>query len=104
MSAFTTKVNKWGFRFEVEGDVTPERAAVTNPDAPGFGPAEGGLEEVSGVYLLDIKGKRIELPDFLQEELDERGAKGDLDEEIAEALAEDSEPDYDAIRDAREDR
>lgn len=91
MSSFTVTVQYGGCKLEVHGDASRHRPAVTNPDSPHFGPAEGGIEEISAVYLLDDKGKRVELPYFLQEYLDGQSSGFDpseLNDSIEEALKE----------------
>jgi hypothetical protein len=90
-SQFNVTITVDGHKLEVIGSDSPVLEAVTNPDSPHFGPAEGGLDEITEVYLLDDDGERIELPTFLQEKLDGYGADGKIDDEVCEALSEQRE-------------
>jgi len=90
MHKFTVTIQYEGHKLEVHGSDSPFRPA-TGPTMSHAGgePAEGGLEEISEVYLLDGKGKRIDLPDSLQEYLaDTLARKGVFDEAVNAALEE----------------
>jgi hypothetical protein len=87
MSNFTVTINYDGHKFIVEGTATPYRPARTNCSNDDACPAEGGIEEYTKVHLLDVKGVKIELPDFLQEELELHfESNDDVDQRVDEAL------------------
>ena len=89
MNKFTVIIEYGGARFEVHGTASkliPARTNCSNDDAA---PAEGGLEEVLEVHLLDKTGAYVELPEFLQDKVDERIIdKALADDDIWEALCE----------------
>ncbi len=106
MSKFTVKISIEGGRFEVEGDASPYVPA-TGPSMANAGgdPAEGGLEEVTGVYLLGNDGKRVELPEFLQAVVDKQiRYAGTYDDDIMEALGEQEEQAKEDAAEAKADK
>jgi hypothetical protein len=72
--------------FEVEVTHSPIRRAKTNCTNEDSRPAEGGLEEVLSVALLDDKGAKVVLPEFLQDCLDSEAFDGEMDVAINDAL------------------
>jgi hypothetical protein len=87
VSTFTVTINYGGYKYQVHGTASPYRPARTNCSNDDATPAEGGIEEISEVYLLDAAGKVIDLPDFLQDELVLHFEdNSDVDERVDEAL------------------
>lgn len=82
MSKFTVTISWEGHKLEVQGSDSKCLPATHES------PAEGGLEEITGVYLLDDKGKRIELPESIQAHLDWMGMNNTFDDKVNEALEE----------------
>lgn len=89
MSKFNITVLYDDRRFRIKGEATafiPARVNCSNDDAA---PAEGGIEDITEVRLLDDKGNEVLLPDFLQEYLDAQVIDENLlDEKIVDALSE----------------
>jgi hypothetical protein len=87
LKPFKVTVKYGGRDFEIEGSASPFVAARTNCANEDATPAEGGIEEITKVYLLDKNGSHVELPDFLQEYLESEVIDNNqMDDEINEAL------------------
>lgn len=86
MSSFDITVESGGYTYRVEGDWSPIIPAKLNPPDEAH-PAEGGIEGINRVRLLTKKGDEVDLPDFLQEALDEKVIEENLlDDEIIEHM------------------
>ncbi len=79
---------KYGKRhFEIEGSFSPFVAARVNCAPEDSTPAEGGIEEITKVRLLDKDGGYVDLPEFLQEYLESEVIDNNqMDDEINKAL------------------
>lgn len=89
MSTFNITVSHAGRKFRVKGSASPYIPARTNCSNDDATPAEGGIEDITEVSLLDAKDEKVELPDFLQEYLDQCVIDENFfDDEIDEALRE----------------
>lgn len=88
MANFDIEVSYDGHRFRVKGSASPYVPARTNCSNDDAHPAEGGLEEISEITLLNMKGEPVELPTFLQEALGELGDDDSFAERVAEKLSE----------------
>jgi len=87
---FSVVVDWYGGRVEVTGsaaDYTPAKTDCPNDKAH---PAEGRIEHISKVRLVDEQGNWITLPTPLQDEMDSRIIEyGEADEAILKAMRED---------------
>lgn len=94
MANFDITIKYIDRKFRVKGSASPYVPAKTNCPPEDSHPAEGGIEEITEVRLLDDKGNEVPLPEFLQEYLEEQVIEENLfDDEISEALS-DIEGDY----------
>ena len=81
MKDFSIRITRDGYTYLVEGEYEPPRPATHTQ------PAEGGIENITKVRLLDKQGNEVKLPDFLQDALDEAvDERYIFDEPIWEAL------------------
>jgi hypothetical protein len=83
MRSFTIEIVYEGFKLRVKGTVSPYIPAKTNCLPEDSHPAEGGLEEINEVNLLDDKGNIINLPNTLQDYLEN---EIDIDDTVQEEL------------------
>lgn len=89
MSKFDIIITHESHRFRVTGSASPYQAARTNCSNDDATPAEGGIEDINSVRLIDKKGNEVSLPDFMQEHLETCVIDENLfDNEITEALDE----------------
>lgn len=85
MRKFTVTIEIYDTKFQVVGSHSHRIPAKTNCSNDDATPAEGGLEAIDSVYLLDKKGEKVELPDFLQEVIDRKFIDNGYHDHLVEA-------------------
>jgi hypothetical protein len=83
---FSVVVPWEGHRLLVVGDASRYVPAKTNCSNDDAAPAEGGIDEISEVSLLDRQGYAVDLPAPLQDALDAMAKNGAIDDKVYEAF------------------
>jgi hypothetical protein len=89
MRKFTVTIKYQDGKYEVHGSDSPcIPAKGPTMSHAGGEPAEGGLEEITQVYLLGRDGKRVDLPEWLQDELDNPDFHAEIEDSVRKELDE----------------